>query len=144
MLNMSIMAMQDPFCVVELGSQTYRSKTHTDGGKNPVSIMNLMFSAVRQTPFHNQWVTSFVSIQVWNETFTFNIINENDFRITVKDHDVMSSDDYIGVGRGQLAKVRTLGTDKQQVPIMSKKGKQHGFVQVWVVCLVMVGAIEGC
>ena len=50
--------------------------------------------------------------------------------MTVKDKDVLGSDDYIGTGRGQLAKVRTYGSDKQQVPMLSKKGKQHGFVQV--------------
>lgn len=39
---------QDPYAIVSIGNQQYRSKTHTDGGRNPV----------------------------WSQTFNFNIINE--------------------------------------------------------------------
>lgn len=92
---------QDPYCLLTVGGQTLRSKTATDGGKNPV----------------------------WNQTFKFNLINENDLVITCKDEDV-SADDLIGTGRAQLARARTAGTDRQSVPMMSKNGKQHGHVQI--------------
>ena len=60
----------------------------------------------------------------------FNCINENDFSILVKDDDI-GSDDFIGKGEGTLAKVRTYGTDRQEVTMISKKThKQHGFVAV--------------
>ena len=60
----------------------------------------------------------------------FNCINENDFSILVKDDDI-GSDDFIGKGEGTLAKVRTYGTDRQDVTMISKKThKQHGFVAV--------------
>ena len=48
---------QDPYCRIIVGNQEFRSRTATDGGKAPV----------------------------WNETFRFNIINENTFSIIVKD-----------------------------------------------------------
>lgn len=108
------------------------------------------------------------------QTFRFNIINENDVELVVKDDDV-GRDDYIGVARINCAKVRLTkratadlgnlpsyrfllyywriyhdrihvrpclpgdgiglqarlqGRDTVQVPVVSKSGKQHGFVQV--------------
>ncbi len=60
----------------------------------------------------------------------FNVINENDFVILVKDDDI-GSDEYIGKGTGTLAKVRMNLTDRQEVTMMAKKsGHQHGFVAV--------------
>jgi len=73
----------------------------TDGGKNPV----------------------------WNQTFKFNIINDNSVTIEVRDEDV-GKDDTIGHCQVSLAKVRSYGRDTQQASVMSKSGKQHGFVQV--------------
>ncbi len=51
---------QDPYCILRVGGQQFRTRTAVDGGKNPV----------------------------WNETFTFNCINENtvDFEIKVSGH----------------------------------------------------------
>lgn len=48
---------QDPYCRVIIGHQEFKSRTATDGGKTPV----------------------------WNETFRFNVINENSFSLVVKD-----------------------------------------------------------
>ena len=73
----------------------------TDGGKNPV----------------------------WNQTFKVNIINDNSVTIEVRDEDV-GKDDLIGHCQISLAKARSYGSDKVQAPVMSKSGKQHGFVQV--------------
>ncbi|KXZ43576.1 hypothetical protein GPECTOR_86g369 [Gonium pectorale] len=93
---------QDPYAMVRVGNQQFRTRTATDGGKNPV----------------------------WNETFRFNIINENDAELIIKDDDVASHDDYIGTCRVNFAKAREYGRDTVQLPVSSKHGKQHGFVQV--------------
>eukprot|EP00195_Chlamydomonas_chlamydogama_P003503 CAMPEP_0202920082 /NCGR_PEP_ID=MMETSP1392-20130828/76672_1 /ASSEMBLY_ACC=CAM_ASM_000868 /TAXON_ID=225041 /ORGANISM="Chlamydomonas chlamydogama, Strain SAG 11-48b" /LENGTH=203 /DNA_ID=CAMNT_0049613563 /DNA_START=565 /DNA_END=1176 /DNA_ORIENTATION=+ len=93
---------QDPYCIIKCGHQTYRSRTCTDGGKNPV----------------------------WNETFRFNIINENDISLVCMDEDDTSRDDTIGSGTFTLARARERGTDRIQVPMMSKSGKQHGFISI--------------
>ncbi|PNH06324.1 hypothetical protein TSOC_007291 [Tetrabaena socialis] len=68
---------QDPYCQVKCGSQQFRTRTATDGGKNP--------------------------------TFTFNVINENDLELLIKDDDV-GHDDYIGTCRVSFAKRQRLGT----------------------------------
>ncbi len=67
---------------------------------------------------------------MWNETFKFNVINENSVSFTIKDEDTFK-DDVIGTGHLQLAKARERGADRMQVPVMSKDGrKQHGHMQV--------------
>lgn len=68
---------QDPYAVLKVGGQTFRTKTHTDGGKNPV----------------------------WNETFAVNVINDNTADLTLYDSDV-GKDDVIGTATVGLAKVR--------------------------------------
>ena len=47
---------QDPYCIVRVGAQMFRTRTARDGGRNPV----------------------------WNETFDFNLINENDVELEIK------------------------------------------------------------
>jgi Ca2+-dependent lipid-binding protein len=64
--------------VVTVGSQTYRTRTATDGGRNPV----------------------------WNETFRFNVINENTVLVKLMDEDTMARDDLLGQCTISLAKVR--------------------------------------
>lgn len=93
---------QDPYCLLTCGAQKYRSQTHVDGGKNPV----------------------------WNQQFRFNVINENDVGLVVMEQDVMLRDEVIGTGRISLARVRTTGSDRQQVQLVTKRGRQRGFVQV--------------
>ncbi|GFR48310.1 hypothetical protein Agub_g10191 [Astrephomene gubernaculifera] len=95
---------QDPYCVLSVGGQHFRTHTATDGGRNPV----------------------------WNQTFRFNVINENDVELTIKDSDV-GRDDNIGTARISLARARQFGRDTMQAPVYSKHGKQHGFVQVSLV-----------
>jgi len=92
----------DPYAVIKCGTQTVRSKTHIDGGRHPV----------------------------WAQTFEFNIINENTVEISVYDEDNTSKDDIIGTATVSLAKVREQRADKAAVPLMSKKGKQNGFIHV--------------
>ncbi len=51
----AVFGKQDPYAKLRVGNQTYRSKTHKNGGKSPV----------------------------WNESFRFNIINDNTLTIEV-------------------------------------------------------------
>lgn len=92
---------QDPYCLLTCGAQTFRGRTAKDGGTSPV----------------------------WNETFNFSVINENDIGIVIKDEDT-GKDDTIGTAHVPLAKAREHGRDSQQVPVLSKSGKQHGFIQL--------------
>eukprot|EP00195_Chlamydomonas_chlamydogama_P000518 CAMPEP_0202919766 /NCGR_PEP_ID=MMETSP1392-20130828/76505_1 /ASSEMBLY_ACC=CAM_ASM_000868 /TAXON_ID=225041 /ORGANISM="Chlamydomonas chlamydogama, Strain SAG 11-48b" /LENGTH=347 /DNA_ID=CAMNT_0049613225 /DNA_START=146 /DNA_END=1190 /DNA_ORIENTATION=+ len=93
---------QDPYCIISIGTQSFKSKTCRDGGKNPV----------------------------WNETFRFNVINDNDVTLVCKDEDTIGKDEVIGTGHFNLAKARERGTDRIQVSMMSKSGKQYGFISV--------------
>jgi Ca2+-dependent lipid-binding protein len=87
----NVFARQDPYCKVCVGTQEFKTRTATDGGTSPV----------------------------WNETFKFNIINENDFTILVKADDY-TSDEYIGRGSGTLAKVRMNLHHRGRLPCMRK------------------------
>jgi Ca2+-dependent lipid-binding protein len=61
--DVEIFGKQDPFCLLQVGnSPAQRSKTHWDGGKSPV----------------------------WNQTFTFDVTDEGDFIIEVRDKVKMS------------------------------------------------------
>ena len=63
---------QDPYCIVTVGAQRYKSRTHTDGGKNPV----------------------------WNEVFRFNIINDNSVTIQVCEGSISPCNEPVPQGYG--------------------------------------------
>ena len=89
---------QDPYCVVTCGSQTFRTRTAKDAGRNPV----------------------------WNETFRFNVLNENEVVLLVKDEDVVR-DDVIGTARISLARARVQHSEKVNAPVIApKSGKNYG------------------
>ena len=93
---------QDPYCIIRIGGQTFRTRTAVDGGRNPV----------------------------WNETFRFNVINENNVDVEIKDEDV-GKDDLIGTCTFSLAKARESGSDRIQAAVVSKKSrKQRGFLSI--------------
>lgn len=92
---------QDPYCIVKCGGQTFRTKTATDAGKNPV----------------------------WNQSFAINVINDNTLDLTIMDDNV-GKDDIIGTAVVQLARAREHGSDTIQAPVYTKSHKQHGFVSV--------------
>ncbi|GLC51851.1 hypothetical protein PLESTB_000555400 [Pleodorina starrii] len=101
-INKDWFGKQDPYCVVRVGGQTFRTQTAKDGGRNPV----------------------------WNETFRMNLLNENDVSIDLKDEDV-GRDDFIGSATFSLARARQTGHDRQEVPVFGPKSrKQQGFVSV--------------
>ncbi|KAG2447143.1 hypothetical protein HYH02_007889 [Chlamydomonas schloesseri] len=93
---------QDPYVRLRLGSQERRSRTHIDGGKNPV----------------------------WEETFEFGIINENTLELILYDEDTLKKDDLIGTATVSLARARELGHEVVQAPVLTKHHKQKGFVQL--------------
>lgn len=94
---------QDPYCKIRCGGQQMRTRTAVDGGRNPV----------------------------WNETFSFNIINENALQVEVYDEDTLSRDDFLGSCSISFARARALGADTMEAPVISKHShKQRGFVSV--------------
>ncbi len=92
----------DPYAVITCGGQRFRTKTHTDGGRHPV----------------------------WNQSFQFNVINENTVGVELYDSDTFSRDDKIGSCTVDLSRARMSGSDSQQAAVRTSKGKQHGFVSV--------------
>ncbi len=77
---------QDPYCVITIGQRTFRSTTHTDGGKNPVR------SRARERAWHPVgfpgWRLTAIPCapaQVWNQTFSFTGVNsESVLRLEVR------------------------------------------------------------
>mmetsp|Transcript_20877 Transcript_20877/g.53101 ORF Transcript_20877/g.53101 Transcript_20877/m.53101 type:complete len:184 (-) Transcript_20877:812-1363(-) len=92
----------DPYAIIKCGTQTVRSETATDGGRNPV----------------------------WTQTFDFNIMNENTIEISIFDADILTKDDMIGIATIGLAKAREQRIDKIEAPVMTKQNKQCGFLHV--------------
>ncbi|GLI70674.1 hypothetical protein VaNZ11_015613 [Volvox africanus] len=93
---------QSPYCIVSVGAQIYRTQVASQGGRNPV----------------------------WNETFQFNVCNENDLVIEVKDCEV-GRDPNLGTAVVNLSRVRQMGQDRQQVPVISPHHQtQHGLLSV--------------
>lgn len=96
---------QDPYCIIQCGSQKVRSRTHTDGGRNPV----------------------------WNENFNLQVVNENEITVTIMDADVLSRDDLVGIAHIPLAQARECLNDVHfTAPVITKRGKQRGFLSVVV------------
>ncbi|XP_039145551.1 elicitor-responsive protein 1 [Dioscorea cayenensis subsp. rotundata] len=94
---------QDPYVCLEYASTKFRTRTCTDGGKNPVfqeKINIPLIEGLRE-----------ITVTVWNSnTITF--------------------DDFIGTGRIQLQKVLSQGYDDSSWPLQSKSGKFAGEVTV--------------
>ncbi|GIL82511.1 hypothetical protein Vretimale_11938 [Volvox reticuliferus] len=105
---------QNPYCILRVGGQTFRSHTAKGGGRNPV----------------------------WNETFRVNIMDENNVSLDIKDED-LGRDDLIGNASFSFSRARHVGNDRQEVAVFRPKSrKQHGFVSVslkWSPHRVLVG-----
>ncbi|GIL42548.1 hypothetical protein Vafri_505, partial [Volvox africanus] len=94
---------QDPYCILRVGGQTFRTHTVKCGGRNPI----------------------------WNETFRVNIVDENDVSLDIKDEDLGRRDDLIGNATFSFSRARYAGNDRQEVAVFSPKSRrQHGFVSV--------------
>eukprot|EP00798_Chlamydomonas_sp_ICE-L_P031352 gene31352-6508_t len=93
----------DPYAVLKVGDQKFRTKTLKGAGTSPV----------------------------WDETFTFNVINENMLEITLFDAEAFSADDELGSASISLAKARIHLEDKLQAPVIRPKSrKQKGYVSI--------------
>ncbi|XP_054786418.1 extensin [Prosopis cineraria] len=94
---------QDPYVCLEYGSTKFRTRTCTDGGKNPIFQEKFVFSLIEGLRE--------ISVVVWNSnTITF--------------------DDFIGSGRVQLQKVLSEGFDDSAWPLQTKTGRHAGEVKL--------------
>ncbi|GAX77412.1 hypothetical protein CEUSTIGMA_g4858.t1 [Chlamydomonas eustigma] len=97
--DVDMLGRQDPYCVITCGQQQHRSKTHTDGGKNPV----------------------------WNQTFAFPSVTSNmAVKLEFFDENMVLRDVAIGGCKVPLNKVFANGSDELCVPVVTKKGKHRG------------------
>ncbi|KAK7308199.1 hypothetical protein VNO77_41799 [Canavalia gladiata] len=94
---------QDPYVCVEYGSTKFRTRTCTDGGKNPLFQEKFVFPLIEGLRELN--------VVVWNSnTITF--------------------DDFIGTGKIQLQKVLSQGFDDSAWPLQTKTGRYAGEVKL--------------
>ncbi|KAJ7007185.1 16 kDa phloem protein 2-like [Populus alba x Populus x berolinensis] len=87
---------QDPYVSVEYGNAKYRTRTCTDGGRNPAFQEKFIFTLVEGLRE--------LSVVVWNSH-------------------TLSADEHIGTGRIQLHKALSQGFDDASWPIQSKTGR---------------------
>ncbi|KAK4563543.1 hypothetical protein RGQ29_005890 [Quercus rubra] len=94
---------QDPYVYLEYSSAKYRTKTCTDGGKNPTF----------NHKFKLELIEGYVEIKimVWNENR-------------------VSSDTFIGSGRVLLQKVLSQGFDDDAWPLETTSGRDAGEVKL--------------
>ncbi|XP_061958165.1 uncharacterized protein LOC133679554 isoform X4 [Populus nigra] len=94
---------QDPYVCVEYGSHNCRTRTCTDGGKNPTFQEKFMFTLIEGLRE--------ISVGVWNSN-------------------TLSFDDFIGNGKIQLHKVLSQGFDDTTWPLQTKTGRYAGEVKL--------------
>lgn len=96
---------QDPYCVLHCGSSQFRTKAHTDAGKQPT----------------------------WNQQFECSIsASELELKLAVWNANKLSADTLIGSGRLALSTVFQQGFHDACVQLTSNKGKAAGEVYVTV------------
>jgi len=95
----------DPYVKVELGTQSYKTKTHHSGGKNPV----------------------------WSDVFELLITNEETLYLRVYDKDLLK-DDHVGSGTFSISQLLTLPSYHfaGNVPLMYKN-KSAGEIYIDIV-----------
>ncbi|MCO5604160.1 hypothetical protein L7F22_058321 [Adiantum nelumboides] len=94
---------QDPYVVLEYAGTRFRTRTDTDGGRNPT----------------------------FNEKYVLSLIEGlREVNVTVWNSNTVSADDYIGSGKLLLQKVLTDGYDDSIWPLTSKSGKRSGEVRI--------------
>ncbi|XP_027147932.1 elicitor-responsive protein 1-like [Coffea eugenioides] len=86
----------DPYVCLEYASTKFRTRTHTDGGKNPTFQEKFIFSLIEGLRE--------ITVAVWNSnTITY--------------------DDFIGNRKVQLQKVLSQGFDDSSWPLQTKTGR---------------------
>ncbi|XP_009769847.1 elicitor-responsive protein 3 [Nicotiana tabacum] len=94
---------QDPYVCLEYGSTKFRTRTCTDGGKNPTFQEKFVFTLIEGLRE--------INVVVWNSN-------------------TISYDDFIGSGKIQLHKVLSQGYDDTAWPIQTKTGRHAGEVRL--------------
>ncbi|KAJ9159504.1 hypothetical protein P3X46_025010 [Hevea brasiliensis] len=94
---------QDPYAIVEYGSNKSRTRTCTDGGKNPTFQEKFVFTLIEGLREMN--------VAVWNSN-------------------TLTYDDFIGSGKVQLLKVLSEGYDDSTWPLQTKTGRCAGEVRL--------------
>ncbi|OIT39730.1 PREDICTED: elicitor-responsive protein 1-like [Nicotiana attenuata] len=94
---------QDPYVCLEYGSTKFRTRTCTDGGKNPTFQEKFVFTLIEGLRE--------INVVVWNSN-------------------TISYDDFIGSGKIQLHKVLSQGYDDTAWPIQTKIGRHAGEVRL--------------
>ncbi|KAI6701362.1 hypothetical protein NL676_015686 [Syzygium grande] len=94
---------QDPYVCLEYGSSKFRTRTCTDGGKNPTFQEKFVFTLIEGLRELN--------LAVWNSN-------------------TLTLDDFIGSGKVQLHKVLSQGFDDTAWPIQTKTGRYAGEARV--------------
>ncbi|KAI5661118.1 hypothetical protein M9H77_20441 [Catharanthus roseus] len=94
---------QDPYVCLEYGSTKYRTRTHTDGGKNPIFQEKFVFTLIEGLRELN--------VLVWNSN-------------------TLTYDDFIGSGKVQLQKVLSQGYDDSPWTLQTKTGRYAGEVRL--------------
>lgn len=104
--DVDFLGKQDPYCVLTVGHLSLRTKTHTDGGRNPV----------------------------WNEMFAFeNVRGDQTLKLEFFDENMVLRDVAIGGCKISLQRAFTTGKDDVCVPVLTKKAKHRGDVYVSLV-----------
>ncbi|KAH7567464.1 hypothetical protein JRO89_XS07G0077200 [Xanthoceras sorbifolium] len=107
---------QDPYICIEYGSNKFRTKTCTDGGKNPTfqeRFVFTLFEGLRE-----------MNVVVWNSH-------------TIK------SDEFIGSGKIQLHKALSQGFDDAVWPLQSKTSRHAGEIRL-ILHFSSSNAISNC
>ncbi|GAV84806.1 C2 domain-containing protein [Cephalotus follicularis] len=94
---------QDPYVIVEYGSTKHRTRTCTDGGKNPT----------------------------FQDKFTLSLIEGlRELNLAVWNSNSLTLDDFIGGGKVPLQKVLSQGYDDSTWPLQTKTGRYAGEVRL--------------
>lgn len=94
---------QDPYVCLEYGSTKFRTRTCTDGGKNPTFQEKFVFTLIEGLRE--------INVVVWNSN-------------------TVTYDDFIGSGKIQLQKVLSMRYDDTAWPIQTKTGRHAGEVRL--------------
>uniref|UniRef100_A0A804IEC6 C2 domain-containing protein n=1 Tax=Musa acuminata subsp. malaccensis TaxID=214687 RepID=A0A804IEC6_MUSAM len=94
---------QDPYVILEYATTKFRTRTCTDGGRNPSFQEKTALSLIEGLRE--------ISVSVWNKN-------------------TVSHDDFIGSGRVQLSKVLAQGYDDSCWSIQSRSGRYSGEVKL--------------
>ncbi|KAK3412335.1 hypothetical protein EUGRSUZ_I01113 [Eucalyptus grandis] len=94
---------QDPYVCLEYGSTKFRTRTCTDGGKNPTFQEKFVFTLIEGLRELN--------LAVWNSN-------------------TLTYDDFIGSGKVQLHKALSQGFDDTTWPLQTKTGRYAGEARV--------------